>query len=363
MNDKGFPYKVLIVAPSLDIMGGQAVQADLLLRNLRSQGVRVGFVPHNPRPPGILYHLTKIKYVRTLVVSFFYLIRLLVNVPKHDIIHIFSASYISFLISPTPAILISRLMGKKIILNYRSGECRDHLKRHGKIAIPIIKQVDKIVTPSQYLVDEFSDFGLQAEFVYNLVDFSVFEYREREKIEPDIIVARNLEKLYNIPASIRAFKIVKEKYPEARLTVVGAGSEEAALKESVSREKIPDVTFTGRVERSQIAELYKNNDIFLNSSDIDNMPVSFLEAYSSGLAVVSTNAGGIPYIFKNEETGLLVKKDDHHALAEAILRILEDNKLGCRLIKKAREECVKYTWPNVSMGWHRVYAELYHGKK
>ncbi len=363
MTENNPKYKVLIVAPSLDIMGGQAVQADLLYRNLKKEGVRVGFVPHNPRPPGKLYNLTRIKYVRTLAVSFFYVFKLLWHIPNYDIIHIFSASYMSFLISPTPAILIARYLGKKIILNYRSGECRDHLERHGKIAIPIIRQVDKIVVPSQYLVDEFADFGLRAEYVYNLVDFSVFEYHSRPKIRPRIIVARNLEKLYNIPASIRAYQIVKEKYPGAQLTVVGAGAEESAVKEMVRRENIPDVTFTGRVERSQIAELYKEHDIFLNSSDIDNMPVSFLEAYSSGLAVVSTDAGGIPYICKHGETGLLVDRDDHRALARAMLSLIEDNGLGGKLIERARQECVKYTWPEVRSGWHRVYSELYHGQE
>jgi len=358
--EQTYPYKVLIVAPSLDIMGGQAVQADLLYKNLEADGVRVGFVPHNPRPPGILYKLTRIKYVRTVVVSFFYILKLLYHIPDYDIIHIFSASYISFLLAPTPAILIARFFDKKIILNYHSGECRDHLERHGKIAIPIMKKAHRIVTPSGYLVDEFADFELKAEFVYNLVDFSQFEYKPRQKFEPRIIVARNLEKLYNIPASIRAFKIVKEKYPQATLTVVGAGNAEAEARELAKSENIADISFTGRVERSDMGELYNKHDIFLNSSDIDNMPVSFLEAYACGLAVVSTKAGGIPYICRHEETGLLVELNDHEGLARCIMRILSEDGLGKRLTDAAKEECTNYTWTSVRQGWHKVYRDLYH---
>jgi L-malate glycosyltransferase len=357
------PYKVLIVAPSLDIMGGQAVQADLLLKNLRSDGAEVGFVPHNPRPPGVLYGLTKIKYVRTLIVSFFYLIKLLITIPRYDIIHIFSASYMSFVLAPTPAIMISCLFGKRIILNYRSGECRDHLERHGDFAIPIIKQVDRIITPSNYLVDEFADFGLKAESVFNLVDFSQFVYKKREDFKPKIIVARNLEILYNISASIRAYHLVKEKYTDASLTIVGAGSDEQNLRNLVEDLSLRDVIFTGRVERTDIANLYNEHDIFLNSSDIDNMPVSFLEAYSCGLAVVSTDAGGIPYICENKKTGLLVQRNDHKGLAEAILRIIEDDILGKQLTETAYKECTKYNWASVGMNWHRVYSELYNGKK
>jgi len=358
-----YPYKVLVVAPSLDIMGGQAVQADLLVKNLRADGVEVGFVPHNPRPPGVLYELTKIKYVRTLIISFFYLIKLLITIPKYDIIHIFSASYMSFLLAPTPAIIISCMLGKKIILNYRSGECRDHLERHGDMAIPIIKQVDRIITPSAYLVDEFADFGLKAGYVYNLVDFSQFVYKKREKFNPKIIVARNLEKLYNVSTSIRAFQLVKDKYPDASLTIVGAGMDEQDLRNLVTQSDVKDVTFTGRVERSEIADLYQEHDIFLNSSDIDNMPVSFLEAYACGLAVVSTNAGGIPYICENEKTGLLTDRENHNDLAEAMIRILGEDGLGKRLTETAYNECMNYTWSSVGKNWHKVYTELYDAVK
>lgn len=362
MNQE-YPYKVLIVAPSLDIMGGQAVQADLLYESLKADGVQVGFVPHNPRPPGILYQLTKIKYVRTLVVSFFYILKLLYHIPDYDIIHIFSASYMSFILAPTPAILIARFFDKKIILNYHSGECRDHLERQGKIAIPIMKKAHKIVTPSGYLVDEFADFGLDAECVFNIVDFTQFVYRPRPKFEPRIIIARNLEKLYNIPASIRAFKIIKEKYPQAELTVIGAGKAEAEIKELIKAENIANISLTGRVERTEMGELYNKHDIFLNSSDIDNMPISFLEAYACGLAVVSTNAGGIPYICKNEETGLLVERDDHQGLARCILRVLEEDGLGQRLTANAKQECKKYNWTSVRQGWHKVYRDLYNVEK
>ena len=122
--------KVLIVAPSLDILGGQAVQASRLLARLSKEpGISVSFLPHNPRLPAPFNKLQSIKYVRTIVTSFLYLALLLARVRKYDCIHIFSASYLSFLLAPTPAILIAKLYGKRVVLNYRSGEAADHLKR------------------------------------------------------------------------------------------------------------------------------------------------------------------------------------------------------------------------------------------
>ncbi len=103
-------------------------------------------------------------------------------------------------------------------------------------------------------------------------------------------------------------------------------------------------------------EVYDRADIYLNSPNIDNMPNSVIEAFSCGLPVVSTNAGGIPYIVQNEKTGLLVETDDHAALARAALRIMEDDGFAQELIVRARRECEKYSWANVRSEWLRLYG-------
>ena len=106
---EGKPIRLLLVAPSLRILGGQAVQANYLLQHLSGEPMfDVSFVAHNPRLPGTLRLLQRIKYVRTIVTSLVYCLNLLLKVPKNDVIHVFSASYFSFLLAPTPAIFIAR---------------------------------------------------------------------------------------------------------------------------------------------------------------------------------------------------------------------------------------------------------------
>jgi hypothetical protein len=122
--------RVLMVAPSFDILGGQSVQAARLLDRLSEESsLEVSFLPINPRLPGVLRYLQKIKYVRTVVTSIVYIATLLLRVYRYDVIHVFSASYFSFVLAPTPAILIGRLFGRKVLLNYHSGEADDHLRR------------------------------------------------------------------------------------------------------------------------------------------------------------------------------------------------------------------------------------------
>ncbi len=353
------PVRVLIVAPSLDILGGQSVQASRLLEHLsREPSLEVSFQPVNPRLPGLLGKLQGIKYVRTILTSLAYWASLLARVNRFDVIHIFSASYTSFVIAPTPAILIARLFGKKIVLNYRSGEAEDHLKRWHRTAIPTIRLVDRVAVPSGYLVDVFARFGLRARAIYNTVDTDCFRFRKRDRLRPVFLSNRNLEPLYNIGCILRAFSIIQQSYPEARLVVAGDGGARAGLEELARNLKLNNIEFLGRVPHEKMYQLYAEADIYLNSPNIDNMPGSIIESFASGLPVVTTDAGGIPYIVTEGETGLMVERDDHEALAEQALRLLDDETLAARVAIKAREECDKYKWSSVRSHWLKLYHEL-----
>ena len=352
------PIRVLIVAPTLDYLGGQAVQATRLLERLcQEPSLEVEFLPVNPHLPGPLRKLQTIKYVRTAVTSLLYWALLLVRVRAYDVIHVFSASYWSFLLAPTPAILIAKLYGKKILLNYHSGEAEDHLRRW-RTALPIIRLADKVAAPSLYLVEVFERFGVRAEVAPNTLDLTRFSFRERRPLRPVLLSNRNLEPLYNVECVLRAFALVQLRAPEARLIVVGDGSERARLHALSVNLGLDHVEFFGKVAPKEMPAFYDRADIFLNASDIDNMPVSHLEACACGLPVVTTDAGGIPYILTNERTGLIVARGDFKALAHACLRLLDDGALAARLIRAARAESERYAWASVRCHWLKLYHEL-----
>ncbi|HJQ69869.1 MAG TPA: glycosyltransferase family 4 protein [Blastocatellia bacterium] len=353
------PLRVLIVAPSLDILGGQAVQASRLLARLREEAtLDVSFLPINPRLPGLLRKLQAIKYLRTVVTTLLYVATLLARVRSYDVIHVFSASYLSFVLSPTPAILVAKLYGKKVMLNYRSGEALDHLTRWRRTALPVIRLVDKVVVPSGYLVDVFGRFGVRAESIANTVDLTRFKFRNRAPLQPVILSNRNLESLYNVECILRAFASIQERVGEARLIVAGDGSERRLLESLCAELRLRNVEFIGQVSPERMPELYDRADIFINASNIDNMPVSHIEAFAAGLAVVTTDAGGIPYIVADNRNGLVVSCGDHEALARNVLALLEDAALAERLTKTARADCEKYTWTAVREEWLATYAEM-----
>lgn len=351
--------RVLIVAPSFGILGGQSVQAARLLERLRNEPLLdVGFLPINPRLPTGLHLLQKLKYVRTLVTSIAYVLSLLLRVYKYDVIHVFSASYLSFVLAPTPAILIGKLYRRKVLLNYHSGEAEDHLRRWRRTAIPTIRLVDSVVVPSEYLVRVFGSYGVKAIAIYNLIDTSKFRFREREPLRPVFLSNRNLESHYGVDRVLRAFAMVQEKVPDATLTIAGEGSQGRALKALAQDLNLRNTTFIGQVDPGSIAEVYDAADIFLNGSEIDNQPLSILEAFSCGLPVVTTDAGGIPDIVENGKSGMVVARGDYAEIAGRAVRLLDDPALAKKIVEQARRECLKYSWEAVRDAWLNVYAAL-----
>ena len=350
--------KVAIVAPSLRYVGGQAVQADLLRRLWQDDpDVDISFIPVDPPLPAALRSIERVPGVRTLIrepIYFWHLWRGLRNI---DVAHIFSASYWSFLLAPAPAWLIAKLRGAKSLINYRSGEARDHLRRFRSGSF-VLSRTDRIVTPSGYLVDVFREFGLSASVVPNLVDLSQFQFRERKPLRPRLVCTRGFSEYYSVDVVVKAFALVKEQYADATLDLVGGGPLESKVRQLVNDLKLGGVTFSGVANRKEIGKCYDNADIFINASWLDNMPVSVIEAFASGTPVVSTSPESMPYLVENEVTGLLSPVGDEKALAANVIRLLRDNNLAERIASNAHRESRKYTWESVREQWVRTYREL-----
>ena len=350
--------RVVIVAPSLRYVGGQSVQAELLLRHWQGDpDVQASFIPIDPPFPAGLGWVARVPGLRTLVRTPFYLAALWRGLRDVDVAHIFSASYASFLIAVFPAWLIARMRGKKTLINYHSGEARDHLQRSA-IARAVLKRTDQIVTPSSYLVDVFREFALAAQPVPNNVDFSQFTHRQRTPLRPHLVCTRGFHTYYSIDVVVKAFAEVQKEFPGAQLDLVGGGPMESTIRRLVSEIKLSGVNFCGVVSRQEIGKYYDRADIFINASRLDNMPVSILEAFASGTPVISTSPEGMRYLVEHGRTGLLCEPGNPDALAENVLRVLRDPELGLRLAASAFEDLRRYRWESVREQWLRCYLAL-----
>jgi glycosyltransferase involved in cell wall biosynthesis len=199
---------------------------------------------------------------------------------------------------------------------------------------------------------------MDADIVPNIVDLDLFHPGAPAK-PPQIIVARNLEPIYDNATALRAFAIVRASMPQARLLIAGTGPEADRLQ-VLARDLGVDgaVEFAGRLERETMARRLRESSVALNPSRVDNMPNSVLEALASGVPVVSTRVGGVPCIVEHEQTALLVSPEDPKEMAAAILAVLRDTALAQRLRSSGLERVGDYTWQAVRPRWSSVYRSV-----
>lgn len=346
--------KVSIVGPLAPPAGGMANQTKKLAEFLRSENITVEVIRTNPDyKPEII---GKVPVIRALFRLISYKITLLKRLKNTDVIHIMANSGWSWHLFAAPAIVIGRLYNKPVILNYRGGYAADFFNKSWRWVNLTLRKTQAIVVPSIFLEEVFERFGEKAIVIPNVLDRTLFFPSDKlnESDAPQLIVTRNLEAIYDVATAIKAFAIVKQEYPKARLSIAGTGPEQNALSGLINELGLgKEVVFTGRLASFQMAELYQQADIMLNASTVDNTPNSIIESLACGTPVVTTNAGGIPKLVKHQHDALLVNISDHQAMAEQALRLIKEPEFKGSLIKQGLETIEKFYWPNV---WQKLKA-------
>jgi glycosyltransferase involved in cell wall biosynthesis len=348
--------EIALVGPLPPPMGGMAGQTQQLAELVRAEGARVTLVQVNPpyRPAWV----EGLRGVRALFRLAPYLRRLWSVAGRVDLMHVMANSGWSWHLFAAPAIWIGSLRGVPVVVNYRGGEAPRFLARSAFLVRPTIARAAALVVPSGFLREVFERARIATSVVPNVVDVRRFRPGAGEPGDrpPHVVVARNLEPLYDVASALRAFERVRATSPGAVMTVAGTGPEGARLESLADELGIADaVRFAGRLDRQGMAELYRSSTVVLNPALADNMPNSILEALASGVPVVSTNVGGVPYMVRDGETALLVPPRDHSAMAEAISRLHGDRGLRNQLVRNGLQEVQQYTWERVRDRWASVY--------
>lgn len=351
--------RICVIGPLPPPFGGMANQCEQLVRLLRGEGVEVEVVRSNrdysPR------WIEKLPVVRAGFRLVPYLIRLWRASGRGSVVHVLANSGWAWHLFAAPAVWIGKLRGSRVLVNYRGGLAGEFLADASWHVRRTLAIADELVTPSAFLQRAFAPYGLRTTIVPNIIDLSRFAPSPPRRFgdAPHLIVTRNLEPIYDIPTAIRGFAIVRERFPNARLSIAGSGPEEVRLRALIRSMGLDgSVTLCGRMENAAIAGMYASADCMLNPSTVDNMPISILEAYASGVPVVSTNAGGIPDIAENGVDSLLVPVGDHVALGSQALRVLSDPELTETLRSNGFERARQFAWPSVRDRWFEIYRRL-----
>lgn len=359
MRKTGQGPRICVVGPLPPPSGGMANQCEQLVRLLREEGLEVELVRNNePYRPAWVGRLLVVRAGFRLLP---YLFRLWSAASRAEVMHILANSGWAWHLLAAPAVVIGRARRVAVIVNYHGGNADRFFASAPWHVFYLLKKTDLRVTPSAFLLQIFAQHGVEAEVIPNIIDLSRFAPVAQRAFgnAPHLIVTRNLEPIYDIPTAIRAFARIRMIFPQARLTVAGSGPEQGRLQALVAEQGLAScVAFPGRIANADIPALYQSADCLLNPSTVDNMPISLLEAFASGVPVVSTDAGGIPDLAKHGVSAWLTPVGDDVAMADAAIRVLREPDLAEKLRQAGLNEASKYAWPQVRMLWLEAYNRV-----
>lgn len=217
------------------------------------------------------------------------------------------------------------------------------------------------IAVSPYLLHYLEQAGYKGTVIENSIALEDYSFRHRRQVRRQLLWVRSFHETYNPQMAVHLVHALKKQYPDIHLTMVGPevdGSMEKCKALSAELGVMQQITFTGKLSKQEWTKLAQEKDIFINTTNYDNLPVSVLEAMALGLPVVSTNVGGIPYIITDKKTGLLVNADDVAAMKTAITQLLSDDSMAANIGKNAREYAAQYDWNIIKNKWHNLLQSI-----
>ena len=260
------------------------------------------------------------------------------------------------------ALLVSqlcRLWHLKYIPILRGGNLPNRLQNSASLSKCIFKHAAYNIAPSLYLKDAFEAKGYtNLIYIPNSIQLIYYPFTVRTFETPKLLWVRSFASIYNPIMALQVLKSLQDKGVKAQLCMVGPDSDGALAEvKALAKTLKVDVRFTGKLTKVEWTELSKDYNVFVNTTNFDNTPVSVIEAMALGLPIVSTNVGGMPYLIKHDEDGILVAPNDVEAMVSAILQLFDDATKREQLITSARKKVEGFDWEVVKGLWHKVLNE------
>lgn len=248
---------------------------------------------------------------------------------------------------------LCRILGLKYIPILHGGNLPNRLQNNPKLSALIFKNAYKNVSPSKYIQHHFKLKQLDCMVIPNSIDLHLYKFKNRSPISSiHLLWVRSFASIYNPKLAVDVLNALKLKGINASLCMVGPEKDGSLKDTKLYANKIGvEVTFTGGLSKKDWIALSKDYNVFINTTNFDNMPVSVIEAMALGLPVVSTNVGGLPYLIDNNTDGLLVQEKTVEPFVNAIINLKENQALIDNLTLNARKKAESFGWETVKKQW------------
>jgi glycosyltransferase involved in cell wall biosynthesis len=255
-----------------------------------------------------------------------------------------------------------RLLKKPYVLTLHGGNLPRFSQQQPKRVKKLLATAEVVTTPSRFLQEQMIPYRSDLVLLPNALDLQRYPFRLRDRAQPKLVWLRAFHEIYNPSLAIGALRVLADRFPEIHLTMIGPdkgdGSLERARDHASTLGVVEKIAIVGGVPKAKVGEWLNQGDIFLNTTNVDNAPVSLLEAMACGLCVVSTNVGGLPYLLNDGYNSLLVQPDNPETMALAIRRILTNPALGRQLSQNGRTKAEQHDWSVVLPQWQRLFHSI-----
>lgn len=252
-------------------------------------------------------------------------------------------------------------LGKPFILVLHGGRLWEFYTENPNKVEKLLRMAESCCSPSTYLVERFSDIGIDICYIPNGLDLEKYSFKNREVFEPKLVWLRAIHQIYNPQMAIDVFQIISTRFPEAELWMIGPDKQDGSMAEV--HEKIkglsnPErVRLVGAVPKDSVPVWLDKGDIFLNTTNYESFGVSVIEAAACGLAIVSTDAGELPRLWTNNENALLVPVGNTEKMAGAVISILESPDLAKKITQNAKRKVESYQWDKIMPLWTKLIGK------
>ena len=250
---------------------------------------------------------------------------------------------------------LCRIFNLRYLPILRGGNLPYRLHHNPTLSSLIFNNSFQNIAPSGYLKYEFELKGYTTLLIPNVIPITKYNFKNRQKLQPKLLYVRSFAKIYNPTMAIEVLKELKNTYSKAVLCMVGPDKDGTLkdVKHLINTYDLQDsVEITGVLSKDEWHKKSEDYDIFINTTNVDNTPISVIEAMALGLQVVSTNVGGLPYLIDDNKDGALVDKEQPILMAKKIIEIIEENKSS--FAKKARCKVENFDWSVVRRLWLKL---------
>lgn len=240
------------------------------------------------------------------------------------------------------------------------GNLEGRLKNSAKSAYTLFHKAFVNVAPSGFMEALFTRYGYQnLTYIPNPLEVSAYPFKQRAGVRCKLLWVRSFAGLYNPLMALKVVQALENYGYKPELCMVGPDKDGSLQQCTTYAEKHGlNVTFTGRLPKNEWIDLSKEYDIFINTTTVDNTPLSVLEAMALGLPVVSTNVGGMPYMVTDKETGFLVGSDDVAGMAQKIVTLLNNPEMAGSLSLKGRAYTEQLDWSAAAVKWNNLLQRI-----